>query len=211
MASIITASLLAGYLMFNEANSMALWLKQYAINGNFTRQVILMFCLLFYILRLFVTTFVFLKRKMGWLETIIVSGLMSFALFSFAKVGGSSHLSINILDFIGIFLFLSGSWINTHSEYTRHIWKNNDINKGKLYTRGLFRYSMHINYFGDVVLFSGLALITQSFLLLVIPLVMVLNFVFFLIPSMDKYLEKKYGDEFKNYSARTKKLVPLIY
>ncbi len=211
MAAIITASLLSGYLMFKDVNSLASLLKPYAINGNFTRQVLLMFCLLFYVSRLFITAFVFLKRKMGWGETVLVSGLMSFALFSFARVGGNSHLPLNILDYLGFILFLGGSWINTYSEYTRHIWKKSDINKGKLYTGGLFKYSMHINYFGDIVLFSGLALITQNFVLLVIPLIMALNFVFFLVPSLDKYLDKKYSDEFKVYAGRTKKLIPGVY
>lgn len=211
MIAIIAASLLAGYLMFKDVNGLSSWLKPYAINGNFTRQVILMLCLFFYISRLIITVFVFLKRKMGWGETVLISGLMSFALFSFARVGGSSDLSLNVLDYLGLILFLGGSWINTYSEYTRYIWKKNDINKGKLYTGGLFKYSMHINYFGDIVLFSGLALITQSFSLLVIPLIMALNFVFYIIPSLDKYLGKKYGDEFTEYAARTKKLIPGIY
>ena len=211
MTAIITASLLAGYLMFKDVNGLASWLKPYAINGNFTRQVILMVCMLFYISRLFITSFVFLKRKMGWGETILVSSLMSFALFLFARVGGNSHSPLNILDYLGLILFLGGSWINTYSEYTRYIWKKNDINKGKLYTDGLFKYSMHINYFGDIILFSGLALITQNFSILIVPLFMALNFVFFLIPSLDRYLERKYGDEFKEYANRTKKLIPRIY
>ena len=211
MTAIITASLLAGYLMFNDVNDLVSWLKSYAINGNFTRQLLLMFCLLFYVSRLFISAFVFLKRKMGWGETILVSSLMSFALFSFARVGGNSHLPLNILDYFGLILFLGGSWINTYSEYTRHIWKKKNINEGKLYTGGLFKYSMHINYFGDIVLFSGLAVITQNYFLLVIPLFMALNFVVFLIPSLDKYLERKYGDEFIEYSRRTKKLIPGIY
>ena len=211
MAAIIAASLLAGYLMFKDVNGLASWLKPYAINGNFTRQVLLMFCLLFYGSRLFITVFVFLKRKMGWLETILISGLMSFALFSFARVGGSSQLPLNALDYLVLILFLGGSWINTYSEYTRHIWKKKRENKGRPYTDGLFKYSMHINYFGDIVLFSGLALITQSFSLLVIPLIMALNFVFFLIPSLDKYLEQKYGEKFTEYAKSTKKFIPGIY
>ena len=211
MTAIITASLLAGYLMFNDVNDLVSWLKSYAINGNFTRQLLLMFCLLFYVSRLFISAFVFLKRKMGWGETILVSSLMSFALFSFARVGGNSHLPLNILDYFGLILFLGGSWINTYSEHTRHIWKKNDINKGKLYTSGLFKHSMHINYFGDIVLFSGLALITQSFSLFIIPLIMALNFVFFIIPKLDKYLEKKYGEEFKEYALQTKKFIPMVY
>ena len=136
MAAIITASLLTGYLMFKDVNGLASWLKPYAINGNFTRQVVLMFCLLFYGSRLFITVFVFLKRKMGWMETILISGLMSFALFSFARVGGSSQLPLNALDYLGLILFLGGSWINTYSEYTRHIWKKNEKTKEGLILKG---------------------------------------------------------------------------
>ena len=211
MTAISCASLLAGYLMFTDVNELYDNLKPYAINGNFTRQVILMFCVLFYVSRLFITVFVFLKRKMAWSEMLLVSGLMSFALFSFGKVGGNSHQLVGALDCFSIFLYLFGSWLNTYSEYTRYTWKKQDKNKGRLYTKGLFKYSMHINYFGDIVLFTGFALITYSFSLLVIPIIMALNFIFFIIPTLDKYLAKKYGEEFKEYAGRTKKLIPGIY
>ena len=59
LAAIIAVSLLAGYLMFKDVNGLAPWLKPYAINGNFTRRIILMFCLLFYVSRLIITVFVF--------------------------------------------------------------------------------------------------------------------------------------------------------
>ena len=70
---------------------------------------------------------------------------------------------------------------------------------------------MHINYFGDIVLFTGFAMITHRFSMLVIPSIMTLNFVFIIIPSLDRYLEKKYGAEFGDYSKKTKKFIPLIY
>ena len=120
-------------------------------------------------------------------------------------------LTINVYDYLGILLFVVGSWINTQSEYTRYKWKQNDKNKGKLYTGGLFKYSMHINYFGDILLFTGLALITQSFSQLIIPFIMTLSFIFFIIPRHDKYLATKYSDEFSEYASRTKKLIPWIY
>jgi protein-S-isoprenylcysteine O-methyltransferase Ste14 len=211
MIAISCASLLAAYLMFGDVSSIPSWLRSYAINGYFTRQVILIFFLFVYISRLSITVFVFLQRKMGWIETILISCLMSFALYSFARYGGNSLLPLNALDYLGILLFLGGSWINTYSEYTRYTWKKKKENKGKLYTGGLFKFSMHINYFGDTILFIGLALITQSFSLLIIPLIMALNFVFYLIPSLDKYLAKKYGNEFKKYAATTKKFIPGIY
>jgi protein-S-isoprenylcysteine O-methyltransferase Ste14 len=70
---------------------------------------------------------------------------------------------------------------------------------------------MHINYFGDIVLFTGFAMVTHSLSMLVIPLIMAVNFVFIIIPSLDRYLEKKYKDEFRDYSRKTKKFIPLIY
>jgi protein-S-isoprenylcysteine O-methyltransferase Ste14 len=87
----------------------------------------------------------------------------------------------------------------------------NEENRGKLYTGGLFKYSMHINYFGDILLFSGLAFITQSFSRMIVPLAMSIVFIFFIIPRHDKYLGEKYGDDFLEYSSTTKKLFPWIY
>ena len=211
MSVILATILVAGWLMFADTNELHDLLKPYAINGDFLRKILLMFFLIFYILRLSITVFIFLKRKMSWLETILIAGLMSFALFSFAKVGGNSNQPVGALDCFSIFLYLFGSWLNTYSEYTRYTWKKQDRNKGRLYTERLFKYSMHINYFGDIVLFTGFALITYSFSLLVIPIIMALNFIFFIIPRLDKYLANKYGEEFKEYAGRTKRFIPGIY
>lgn len=211
MTAISGACFLAGYLTFTDQENIISFLKPYAIDGIFDRQLILAFFCWIYVVRLFITNFIFLKRKMEWREMLFVSVLMSFALFSFARVGGSSFQPITALDYFSIFLFLLGSWLNTWSEYTRYIWKKDERNKGRLYTVGLFRYSMHINYFGDVLLFTGFALITWKFSLLLIPLAMFMIFVFFIIPRLDKYLAEKYGDEFKEYAAKTKKLIPRVY
>jgi protein-S-isoprenylcysteine O-methyltransferase Ste14 len=197
--------------MFADANTMISWLKPYKADGNLIRQIIISSCLLIYVLRLVFSLFVFLKRKFVWGEAVIVTTLMSFALFSLGHFGGRSTADINILDYAGVVLFLIGSWLNTQSEYTRHVWKLNKVHKGKPYTGGLFKYSMHINYFGDIILFIGFALITQRLSLLIIPLAMSVNFVFFVIPSLDTYLATKYGNAFKEYASQTKKLIPGIY
>jgi len=162
-------------------------------------------------MRLLATFFMFLKRKMEWTEALTVSTIMTVVIFACLYIGGNKDKAVNYLDISGIVLFLCGSFINTCSEFQRHIWKKNPENKGKLYTQGFFKYSIHINYFGDVVLFSGFALITNDLRTLIIPLVMALNFMFFIIPSLDAYLGKKYGKEFDEYARRTKKLIPYIY
>ncbi len=211
MAAIVLASIFGVYLMFQDADGMIRWLKPYALNGDLARQVILMFCLLFYVSRLFVTVFVFLKRKMSWPETLLISALMSFVLFSFARVGGGSEQPIGAVEIFGLLLYLFGSYLNTFSEYQRYVWKAKPENKGRLYTEGLFKYSMHVNYFGDVVLFIGFALITNHFTMLIVPLAMTANFVLFVIPALDKYLANKYGREFQEYAEQTKKLIPMAY
>ena len=118
---IFSVLFISGLLMFANEWMSNSWLDPNKIYGDYTRRVILMICLTIYFLRLLFTVFVFLKRKMGWVETMLISGLMFFALYSFARVGGNSYLPLNTLDYIGILLFLYGSYINTTSEYTRYV------------------------------------------------------------------------------------------
>ena len=199
------------WLMFTDYATSNTWLKQYQLSGDLVRRVLIASCLIIYFVRLQVTVWVFQKRKWTWLETIAITVLMSFVLYAFARGGGNNKQVVGVIEVIGILLYLSGSYINTHSEYFRHVWKLREENKGRLYTRGLFSLSMHINYFGDIVLFTGLAMVTHSLSMLVIPLIMAVNFVYNIIPSLDRYLEKKYKDEFIDYSKKTKKFIPLIY
>jgi len=199
------------WLMFADYASSNTWLKQHQLSGDLVRRILIASCMIIYFIRLQVTVWVFQKRKWTWPETITITVLMSFVLYAFAKVGGTNKQVVGVMEVIGILLYLSGSYLNTHSEYSRHVWKLKEENRGRLYTEGLFSFSMHINYFGDIVLFTGFALVTHSLSMLVIPLIMTLNFVFFIIPSLDRYLGKKYKDEFIDYSKKTKKFVPLIY
>ena len=198
-------------LMFMDNSHSFAWLKPYQISGDLLRRIMIASCLIIYFMRLQITVWVFQKRKWTWLETITISILMSFVLYAFAKIGGNNRQVVGVVEVFGVLLYLSGSYINTHSEYSRHVWKLKEENRGRLYTEGLFNLSMHINYFGDVVLFTGFAVVTHSLSMLVIPLIMAVNFVFIIIPSLDRYLEKNYKNEFRDYSKKTKKFIPLIY
>ena len=208
---LLTTLLAMLWLMFADEATSNTWLMQYQLSGDLERRILVAFCLVIYFVRLQVTVWVFQKRKWTWLETITITVLMSFVLYAFARVGGNNKQGVGFVEVIGIILYLSGSYLNTHSEYHRHVWKLKAENKGRLYTKGLFSLSMHINYFGDIVLFTGLALATHRPGMLFIPLIMTVNFVFNIIPSLDRYLEKKYKGEFREYSRKTKKLIPLIY
>lgn len=187
------------------------WPNQQAMNGYAMRSVIMALCLVVYFFRLQFTVWVFQKRKWTWVETVVISILMMLALYGFAYVAAASPKPVGWHEAVGVLVYLAGSFLNTKSEYDRHVWKGKPENKGRLYTEGLFSYSMHINYLGDIILFSGLAMVTQSLAMFIIPMIMALNFIFNIIPSLDRHLERRYETQFNDYFSKTKKLVPWLY
>ena len=197
--------------MFPNISVIGNSLIQFPETGNLLRRILIALILIIYFFRLQVTVWIFQKRQWTWSETIIISLAMLWSLYVFTYFGGSNNHPIGVIEIIGVLLYLSGSYINTQSEYYRHIWKKKKENKGRIYTQGLLKCSMHINYFGDIILFTGFAMVTHSIVPSVIPLIMMVNFIFNIIPLLDRYLEKKYGVEFYEYARKTKKFIPLIY
>ncbi len=109
------------------------------------------------------------------------------------------------------YYYFLGSYINTYSEIQRKNFKKDPNNKGKLYTLGLFKLARHINYFGDICWVVGWAIITHNIWSGLIPIALTLGFIFFFIPELSSYLEKKYGEEYMNWKNNTKSLFPYIF
>ncbi len=107
-----------------------------------------------------VTGFYLLKRKMGWGEAVLISVWIAIIDLLFAMLGGINPRAIGLLTWLGIILYAAGSFQNTGSEIQRKKWKARSENHDHLFTGGLFRYAIHINYLGDEMLFTGFALIT---------------------------------------------------
>lgn len=162
-------------------------------------------------LRIAFAMFVLVKRTIPWEECFGVP--MDFATYyvGFALFVLPTSIPIHLVDGIGMVLFLSGSVLNTVSEVQRHIWKKNQSAKGGLYTGGLFAYSRHINYFGDILWVSAFAILTGNWYAASIPLLLFGFFAFFNAPKLDAYLAQKYGEEFKRYAARTPMLIQFLY
>ncbi|WP_455382688.1 DUF1295 domain-containing protein [Salinispira pacifica] len=162
-------------------------------------------------LRITVTMFHLLRRSMGWEEAISIPFAFAAYYIGFALLAGGGHRPVVALEIAGALLFAAGSLINTLSELLRDRWKRDPSHNGKLYTEGLFRYSMHVNYFGDLLWVLGLALITANPWSLLIPAALFCFFAFYNAPMLDRHLEQKYGDQFREYAARTRKIIPFVY
>ncbi len=164
-----------------------------------------------YFVRHIFTLFVLLKREVQWNEVFGVAPFVAIIQIMFAVLTIYHKINFNPTDWIFIGLVILGSYLNTGSEWQRMVWKQKAVNKGKLYTKGLFKYSMHINYFGDTVLFTGFALLTGCYWALSVPVFITLGFLFYHIPELDNYLINRYKEQFTAYKSKTKIFAPWIY
>jgi len=180
-------------------------------DGNFYRRCCLWgFGVLMYI-RMNLTTFHLLKRKMPIEELFgVIIGCAVYQI-GFVLLGGWQSSPLSLLDVFGILLFIIGSYINTYSEIQRKRFKDDPNNNGKLYTQGLFKYARHINYFGDICWVTGWAIVTNNIWSMFIPISLTLGFIFLFIPELSRYLETNYVDEYLDWKKQTKKLIPFIY
>lgn len=179
--------------------------------ADLARRALLLSCSVVYFARLCLTVFVFLRRRLAWWEATTVGFFTWVINVTFSLLGGTQPAPLGLVGVAAVSLYLVGSYLNTVSEYQRDRWKQRPENQGHLYTEGLFGRSMHINYLGDVLLFSGWALLTYRIGAFALPLVMLVGFVFFHIPMLDRHLHEKYGAEFEDYQTRTKRLIPWLY
>ncbi len=174
-------------------------------------KIIILICSLFFYIRLIWSLFVFVKRKVSWFEGISVGILYGLLVFAFMFWGSKPTYHSGFILTAGMVLFLGGSFINSLSDYQRFAWKKQPGNQGKIYTLGLFHYAMHINFFGDMVMFLGFAMVTQNYMSFIPVMGILLNFIFVQIPALDQYLKEKYGKDFMEYAGRTKKFIPFVY
>ncbi|MCX7522894.1 DUF1295 domain-containing protein [Microbacterium sp. STN6] len=175
------------------------------------RRVLIVTCSFVYFLRIIMTTYVMVKRRVSYGEGFGV-GLWIVAIhLTMACLGGMNTTPVGAATWCGVALYVIGSATNTASEYLRKRWKDDPSHAGKLYTGGLFRFAVHINYFGDVVLFSGFALVTGVVWAFVIPALMAALFIFVNIPMLDRHLAEHYGEPFERYRRRTARFVPFVY
>lgn len=202
--------LVAWLLLGGGFATLSEWLSFELRAGSLLRRTLLTGASILYFARICVTGY-FLQRQMAWGEAVMVSVWLYVLHLSFAFLGGLNAVPIRFVGIVGCALYLMGSCLNTASEYMRYRWKQKPENEGRLYTGSLFQYSIHINYFGDTVLFVGFALVTGSVWALVVPVAIATSFIFFHIPTLDAHLSEKYGKTFDAYAERTSKFIPGIY
>jgi protein-S-isoprenylcysteine O-methyltransferase Ste14 len=186
------------------------WFGWTLTTGDGVRRGLLSGCAAVVWARMLFTQLYLLKRAIGWEEAMFIPLAFIVYYFGFSLLGGTQTRPVDWVDGVAVALFLGGSFINTYAEILRDIWRKKPGNRGRLYTGGLFRYSRHVNYFGDVVWVSGYALLTRNPWSILIPLLLFLFFRFYNAPQLDQHLREKYPEAFAEYEQRTKMLIPFV-
>ena len=83
-----------------------------------------------------------------------------FTLFGALTILTSNNNSnFGILDIIGILIWIIGFVIEVVSDRQKSEFKNNKSNAGQFIQSGLWKYSRHPNYFGEILIWTGMAVI----------------------------------------------------
>jgi len=203
---------LSYWIMFQRGGDIiAGWLGIANSSGAIARRTVILIFSIIVFFRMGFMMLVLLQRRIPWTEGISVP--LAFALYyvGFPLLVLPVDKPLDAVDYLGILVFAAGSFINTCGELQRHTWKKDPAHKGRLYTEGLFKYSMHINYFGDLLWVSGYAVLTRNWYAVLIPILLCCLFIFFNIPQLDAHLQAKYRADFDAYARRTRKFIPFIY
>lgn len=137
---------------------------------------------------------------------------------AWAAITSAERAPIDALTVVGVIVWLLGFGIEVIADLQKSRFRAVPENKGRFIKTGLWSWSRHPNYFGEITLWLGVALIALPALsgwqlvTLVSPV-----FVFLLItrvsgvPLLEKHADETWGGQadYEAYKARTSVLVPL--
>lgn len=138
----------------------------------------------------------------------IMIAIMSSPMF---LVNSNQVTGLNVLDLSGIILWVFGFCWESISDQQLFNFIKNPQNKGRVMDSGLWRYSRHPNYFGEIVMWWAVYIIALSVPFGWISIIAPLTITFFLIfitgiPLLEKAMENNI--EYQEYKKKTSTLIP---
>ena len=156
-----------------------------------------------------------LRFLMAW--TLQGLWVLLTAAAALAVITGGVREPLGIVGICGIAVWLVGMLIETVADRQKSTFKNDPANEGRFIDVGLWAWSRHPNYFGEITLWTGMAIVAVPVLqgwqwaALVSPV-----FVTFLltrvsgIPALEEKADRRWGgqDDYEDYKRRTSVLIP---
>ena len=161
-----------------------------------------------------------IKKSFSWFfMTFSVSGMWVTICSICALTGIANGIIFSITTIIGIIIFIIGFTIEIIADSQKTKFRANDDNKDKFITSGLWKYSRHPNYLGEIILWLGISLISFSslegfqYITLISPI-----FTYLLLVNvsginfLEKSGDKKWGmlESYKKYKEKTPRLIWIL-
>lgn len=165
-----------------------------------------------------------IKREMlTFLVAWTIQGAWVFTtIFSILLMNVSTDTSrLNILDFTGLCLWIVGFAFECIADFQKQAFRKNPSNRDKWISSGLWAYSRHPNYFGEMLLWLGISLIafsamktrTQRLANFISPLFVATLIIFVSgIPKLEERADSQFGkiEEYRRYKRSTPTLIPFL-
>ncbi len=150
----------------------------------------------------------------SYLQVYLLQGFFLFLIvFSVVFINRNSTGAINFYDIFGFMIWLVGFFFEVVGDYQLASFIKNVENKGKIMQTGLWKYTRHPNYFGEVMQWWGIFIIALSlpmgFITIISPLTITILILFVSgIPLLEKKMIE--NPEFNEYKKRTSIFIPLF-
>lgn len=155
-----------------------------------------------------------------FLVTWTLQGLwVTFSLAAaLAVITSEYRVGLDIFALIGIVVWVIGFAFEVIADHQKKMFKANVANRGKFINNGLWSWSRHPNYFGEIVLWAGIAIIALPVLsgwqwaTLISPIfVTILLTKISGVPMLEKRADEKWGGQadYEAYKKNTSVLIPI--
>ncbi len=156
----------------------------------------------------------FLRFLLAWtMQGLWVAFTLAAAL---AAITSTGKARFDIFAAIGFLLWLAGFTIEAVADHQKRVFKARPENKDDFIHTGLWAWSRHPNYFGEIILWIGVTVIAfpvlqgWQYVTLVSPaFVAILLTMISGIPMLEAYADKKWGDQpdYEAYKSNTSTLM----
>ena len=157
----------------------------------------------------------FVRFLMAWmLQGIWVTLTAGAAL---AAITSGAKTTFGVLGVVGLVVWMVGFAIEVVADSQKTAFRREAKNAGDFITTGLWSWSRHPNYFGEIVLWTGMAIMVLpalaglQHLTLISPLfVAALLLRISGVPMLERRADAKWGDQhdYERYKATTPVLIP---
>jgi steroid 5-alpha reductase family enzyme len=149
----------------------------------------------------------------SYLQIYLLQGAFLFLIsLPVLVINYTNDVSINSFVYIGTIVWLIGFYFESVGDAQLALFIQNPTNKGKLMQTGLWAYSRHPNYFGEVTQWWGIwliALTTPWGIVTVVGPLMITFLILFVsgVPLLEKKMETH--QDFAAYKKRVSVFLPL--